>query len=145
MPVTWEKLPDEPVSIFTYSGQITSDTVTDAIQHNMKFAEAAGRKLYTIVDMSQIDVLQFPELMRIVAQVARAIIKEGEDPALMTILVGSHQTTKMYHNMLKAQGAPPMPIAQTIEEAREIVNVKIAAEKKTEIDSGLQASDLPTK
>jgi hypothetical protein len=125
MPVQWEKLAGKPVSIFTYSGRVLANTVMEAIQQNIQFASESGQKMYTIVDIRQIDPLHFPDLLRIVGQVSRSVIKDGEDPAAMTILVGSGQTAKLYQDMLKAQGAPPMPLVETVDEALGIVNVKM--------------------
>ncbi|MCU0512877.1 MAG: hypothetical protein MUE40_09935 [Anaerolineae bacterium] len=125
MPVTCEKLPQQPIAIFTYAGQVTAATVAEAIQQNILFAREAGEKMYTVVDVHGIDPLNFPELLRIVGQVSRMVLKPpAEDPARLTIIVGSQQTNKLYLELLKAQGAPPIPVVPTLEDALSLIQAQ---------------------
>ena len=95
------QLPDEPIIVTTYEGQIDIETVTYGSQQVAKLMGTIEGKVYAVVDLSTIST-SFGEVMKIMAHQSGGAEGTTTDPKLAAmVLVGTDSMVRLYTDAMR--------------------------------------------
>jgi hypothetical protein len=122
MPVTVEKLPDEPIILVTAVGEVNAEIMRDAYKQIAAICETIEGPIYRITDVRK-QVTTFAKMMQIVQKAATGEAGTTTDPRIRSVFVGRDYFTlvgrDMYNN--PKYGGQYMPVFDTIEAALEAI------------------------
>lgn len=134
MPVNAKRLNDtEPIVVFTYEGDFTSEMFGEVMALNAKYIEEIGQPIYIIADMTLMQPVGFKDMLEIMNEAVKDDPGSAQDPNLkMLVFVGSPSILKMYRNtMQNRKVALPMILYDTIDEALEVVRAQLELDAKS--------------
>jgi len=132
MPVSVEKLPDEPIIVAKLWDKLTSEDIRAVFVRSAALMADIKGNVYRITDFSEADAT-FPELLKMVSEGAKHAPGTSNDPRVKVCFVGSHAMGKLYVEFLRKQqfGAIQIPMHKSMEIALESVRIQIANEQPT--------------
>ena len=133
MPVSAERLNNtEPIVIFNYEGEFTSDMFEQVLALNTQYIEEVGEPIYVVADMRQMEPIGFAEMMKIMQKAMKDNPGSAYDEDLkMLVFVGSPEIIHMYRDSLQNRAAKlPMTFMNSMEEALETLRIQIKINKR---------------
>jgi hypothetical protein len=117
MPMTYERLPDEHIVIFSFAGNVTVEEQREMYQISAGILDETGRHLYRLSNYSFV-TSSFAEVLGIVRDLGGALPGSIADPRITAVIVGAHQWTKLAADMAKRPqfGSVQIPIFSTVED-----------------------------
>ena len=120
MSVVVEKLPDEPIIVVTYDGELNLEIVTTAFRQSAEIMDRLEGTVYRISDIRQ-GTSEFSDTMDIIHQIRETQNVSGStlDPRLKAVFVGTHILAEMYVDILKQSeyGGKEIPFFKDMDEA----------------------------
>jgi hypothetical protein len=131
MPVTLERVPNEPVVIATLQGFVNIDTIKEMYSRSTDLARDIAGPWYRLTDVTNIST-SFMEVLKVVREASRGLPGTSSDPNVTVVLVGTNEMAKLVADMLKQPqyGALAIPIFKCMEDALDYVHIDIARRQK---------------
>jgi hypothetical protein len=127
MPISVERLPDQPIIISTYSGRVTVGDMHYAFARSAALISPDETRVYRIVHIDNIDVT-FADVLHF-AQTASADLPGAfMDPRFSVLMVGHDQWTKLFLQFMgqKQFGGMTLPCFVTLAQALAYVQTEMA-------------------
>jgi hypothetical protein len=129
MPVQVRKLPDEPIIILTYEGDVDAETIKSAFRQSVELMASIEGVVYRISDVRAIDVDEqaMRELFKLVADIRNQQTGSSADPRIHGVFVGEHQLARLYAEIMSQYwfGSTQIPFYHTLDEALEHIRFTI--------------------
>lgn len=124
MPVEVHKVPDKPIIILSYSGELDSATVRFAFEESLRLGESIDGLIYRISDIrnTEINFLKSVELMRSIKDNRNG---SSADPRIHGVFVGNQSLARVYANVMQQFGVK-IPFFLTLEEALDYIHLKLS-------------------
>jgi hypothetical protein len=118
MPVSVEKLPDEPIIVATVVGHFDVKMARELFQKSAEMAQGIDGHYYRVTDARQMDI-GFGEMMKVIEEASRGDPGSTRDRNVSVVLVGTNDMLKLFADMMKLRqyGATPTPIFKSMDEA----------------------------
>ncbi len=123
MPVTVERIPDQPIIILHYEGFLDLETAKSAFTQSAVIAASIEGKIYRIADVRNADS-NFVEIVNIIKASRANVQGNAIDNKFQVIFVGQNQLIHLYADTLKQLGAAPIPIFHTMEDAMHFIELE---------------------
>ncbi len=123
MPVTVERLPDQPIIVLHYEGFLDLEIVKSAFIQSAKLATEIEGTVYRIADVNNADS-NFVEIVKIIKASRANVQGNATDTKFQVIFVGKNQLIHLYTDTLKQLGAAPIPIFHTMDDAMHFVKIE---------------------
>ena len=132
MPVTIEKLPDEPIIVATIIGHFDVGMAREIFQKSADLAQGMVGHYYRVTDARQMDI-GFGEMMRVIEEASRGEPGSTRDHSVSVVLVGTNDMLKLFSDMMKLRqyGATATPIFKSMEEALSHIRADRARRKSS--------------
>ncbi len=122
MPVTVERLPDQPIIVLHYEGFLDLEIVKSAFIQSAKLATEIEGTVYRIADVNNADS-NFVEIVKIIKASRANVQGNATDTKFQVIFVGKNQLIHLYTDTLKQLGAAPIPIFHTMDDAMHFIEL----------------------
>lgn len=127
MPVTVYRLPDEPILVATFTGEVNGDVIVEMYRRSVPLLTDKDTLVYRIADFRQAtsNVLA-------VLSVLKAVIIGGpgstRDPRIKPVLLGDNQWVRVGRDTLKHEsfGGMELPVFDKMGAALQYIRVQIA-------------------
>ncbi|MFZ4815644.1 MAG: hypothetical protein ACOYL5_13985 [Phototrophicaceae bacterium] len=132
MPATVEKVPDQPIAIIRYYGQITAEDAKAVFAQVAALLDLYGQPLYRITTVDEDDnAISIDEIKRLTVLSSQHLPGSVTDPKIFTVLVGQHLLIDLYVDAMqqKAFGGVEIPLFDSLEDALQYVQEEIAANR----------------
>ncbi|MBC7813997.1 MAG: hypothetical protein H7175_22780 [Burkholderiales bacterium] len=120
MSIIVEKLPDEPIIVVTYAGELNLEIVSAAFRQSAEIMDRLDGTVYRISDIRQ-GTSEFSDTMDIIHRIRHSRNVSGStlDPRLKAVFVGSHVLAEMYADILKQSeyGGKEIPFFNEMDDA----------------------------
>jgi hypothetical protein len=118
MPVTVERVPNEPIIIAHLWGIVDVSCVREMYTNSAPLVDEIGTHTYRVTDAREVETT-FSDLVQILGKTMAGEPGSTGDPRITPILVGTNAWVKMLQESLKQQqyGAKQIAIYETREEA----------------------------
>lgn len=128
MPIRVEIMPDEPIVMYIYEGQITSDDVLNARRQVMDAINAASGLVVRINDTRRA-ALSFSDGLNVLATMTRDVPGSARDGRVVDVAVAGDQLVNFLTESLSQEqyGAINVPIFGTLDEALTFARERINA------------------
>jgi len=125
MPFTAERIPDEPIVLFTYTGPLDLPLFEESLDLNAKFIAEVGGPIYLIVDMRRMETT-FVEMMRIIQETQRQRAGAATDPNVKQLfIVGGGPLVRMFQDNLTRRNLPMrLAMFPAVEDALESARIQ---------------------
>jgi len=123
MPVTVERLPDQPIIVLHYEGFLDLETVKSAFVQSAAIATGIEGTVYRIADIRNADS-NFVEVVNIVKASRANVQGNATNTKFQVIFVGQNQLAHLYADALKHLGAAPIPVFHTMEDAMHYIELE---------------------
>lgn len=121
MPVQVEKLPNEPIIILTYSGDVDAETIKSAFHQSVELMASMEGTVYRISDVRgfDLDPAAMLELFKLIADIRNDLAGSSADPRIHGVFVGDHELARLYAEIMGqyAFGSTQIPFYETLDEA----------------------------
>ncbi|MFW5748989.1 MAG: hypothetical protein ACOCYT_05185 [Chloroflexota bacterium] len=130
MPVTIERLPDEPIILATVTGAMSVEDARVIFLRSAEIMEQIDGLAFRITDVRAIET-EFAEVISMLKSASKGMPGSTSDPRLRVVMVGTHSLTKMFADAMKQQqfGGIAIPVFERLEDALTYVRYEI--EKST--------------
>lgn len=132
MPITVERLPNEPIIIATMTGKITADCIRDMYRFSAPIVDEIGGPVFRITD-ARVAESTFSDVVFILAEVAQEMPGSAKDPRVTPVLVGSNEWAKLVASSVGQQqyGKLNVPLYEEMDEALAYVRAQIQQREQT--------------
>lgn len=129
MPITYERLPDEPILIVATIGDLTVAGMQEIFARSAEIQREIGGVLYRITDNTRLDVSaqDFINIIHLVQQAGKGTPGSSADPNIRAVLVADNRWSLLFREALSQPqfGGVFLPIFETLEQALAYVRVQI--------------------
>jgi hypothetical protein len=138
MPITVERLPDQPILVATYTGQITLQDVKGMYEQSGRLAGDISGAVYRISDTREAKT-SLLEILRIARVAADDMPGSTSDPRIHVIFVGTNEATRMMVDVLRQPQyvGKQFAIFRSMEEA--LASIEYERSKAAETTEGQQS------
>ncbi len=133
MPVSAKRLNEtEPIVVFEYAGEFTSDMFDEILTLNKQYIDEVGEPIYVVADMRQMEPIGFVEMMKIMQKAMKDNPGSAYDENMkMLVFVGSPEIVHMYRDSMQNREAKlSMTFMNSMEEALETLRIQIKINRR---------------
>jgi hypothetical protein len=122
MPVTVERLPEQPIIVVVYTGRVTVGDVQSVFARSSNMLKPDDELMYRITCIEEIDV-DFAEILHFAQSSTLETPGSSTDPRFRVVIVGHDKWTKLFVQFMskKQFGGISIPCFHTREQAMEYV------------------------
>jgi hypothetical protein len=127
MPVTVERLPNEPILIATLTGYVSIEDIREVYCRTARLIGDDPGVFYRITDAREA-TSEFTEMLKAIQVAAQGIPFATSGPRIVTTMVGTNEWITFYRNALLNRGVNVAGFVD-METALESVRIRIANDK----------------
>jgi len=146
MPFTAERVPNEPIVVFTYTGVLDLPLFQQALDMNAKFIAEVGGPIYIIVDVRNMQT-NFMDMLRIMQETQQQRPGAATDPNIKQLFfVGGDALVRMFQDNITRKNLPMhLAMFPSVEDAVESARVqaKISANQAQAIPAATPPTPPP--
>lgn len=118
MPVTVERLDDQPIILATFTGEIDVEMVKTMFQRSAEIQSEIGTPIYRITDVREIET-SLMNLLSIVREASQNVPGSPLDPNITGMFVGTNKWVRLFQNTLDEQeyGSISIPAFSSMDDA----------------------------
>jgi len=126
------QLPDEPILITTYEGEVTAAVIQEGVTEAAKFMANMEGKIYRIIDLSQIATGSFVEVIKLMDSQLQGSAGTSTDPRLgAMVLIATDSMVRLFADVMrKRSGGLQLPIFSSLEDGIAAVRVMVENDRK---------------
>ena len=127
MPVTVERLPNEPIIMARLWGEIDISCISEMYERSVPIIEEVGGTTWRVTDALDVETT-FSDVVQILGKIASDTPGATTDPRVKSVLVGTNQWVTFVADSLQQRqyGTLNIPRYETVDEALAFVRSQIA-------------------
>lgn len=129
MPITYERLPGEPILIVATVGELTVEGMHEIFAKSAELQRETGGILYRVTDNTQlnIDAQDFINIIRMAGMAGKQTPGSSADPNIRAVLVADNRWSLLFREALSQPqfGGVFLPIFETRDQALTYVRLQI--------------------
>lgn len=127
MPITVERLPNQPIFLVYYTGMVTAEDITGMFEASARLIAPQETIIYRI-NILQDGSSTLADILNSIRQTAQDMPGAVTDPRFFGLFVGFNPLVDVYKDLAQRNlGARNIPVFSTLAEAIQYVEARIAA------------------